>query len=96
MLHLHEFTLKPIMNQLLITIAGSFAVISLMVAQVCEREAAGLLSQNSSPSPAPVNTSSTSTSPSAGNGLWSPIDAVKVEIAVTLAFLVGIFQVSKV
>ena len=76
--------------------AGSFAVICLMVAQVCEREV-GSHSEKSSPSPASANASSfgsaDNTSSSTGNGLWSPIDTLKMEVAVTLSFLVGIFQV---
>jgi len=71
---------------------GSFAVISLMVAQVCERELGSMqmetslsLNNNSGISP---------TSPASSNSLWTPTDAIKLEIAVSLSFLVGIIQVA--
>ena len=71
--------------------AGSFAVICLMVAQVCEREVG---SMSLEPSPTPGNGSGSSPpSPGTTNGLWTPIDAIKLEIAVSLAMLVGIIQV---
>jgi len=70
---------------------GSFAVICLMVAQVCEREVG---SMSLEPSPTPGNGSGSSPpSPGTTNGLWTPIDAIKLEIAVSLAMLVGIIQV---
>ncbi|XP_068719707.1 prestin-like isoform X1 [Montipora capricornis] len=71
---------------------GSFAVICLMVAQVCERE---LSSMTVETSPASSNSSDTSPPPqTASNSLWTPIDAIKLEIAVTLSFLVGIIQIA--
>lgn len=73
---------------------GSFAVICLMVAQVCEREVAAL-SLAVEPSPTPGNSSgSTPLSPTTTSGLWSPIDAIKLEVAITLAFLVGVIQIA--
>lgn len=71
---------------------GSFAVICLMVAQVCERE---LSSMTIETSPASSNSSDTSPPPqTASNSLWTPIDAIKLEIAVSLSFLVGIIQIA--
>jgi len=65
---------------------GSFAVICLMVASVCEREVAKM-SFDSSP---PTNGSTPTTAPS---GLWSEVDAMKLKIAISLACLIGIIQV---
>ncbi|EDO49691.1 predicted protein [Nematostella vectensis] len=70
---------------------GSFAVICLMVAQVSEREV-----QSYTPTPlttpitAPYNASS-SQPPMVGP--WSELDSRKMEIAVTLALLIGIMQI---
>ena len=71
-------------------VTGSFAVICLMVAQVCEREVGSLILE---PSPTPGNGSSTSPPPDTTNSLWTPVDAIKLEIAVSLSMLVGIIQV---
>ena len=73
-----------------VRVTGSFAVICLMVAQVCEREVGSLVLE---PSPAPGNGSSSSLPPDTANGLWTPVDAIKLEIAVSLSMLVGIIQV---
>ncbi|KAK2573107.1 Solute carrier family 26 member 6 [Acropora cervicornis] len=70
---------------------GSFAVICLMVANVCEREVAKMSFDDPS-TPAPGNMSST-LSPTTSSSRWSPIDTVKLEIAVSLACLIGIFQI---
>lgn len=71
---------------------GSFAVISLMVAQVCERELGSMQMETSL---SPSNDSDISpTSPASSNSLWTPTDAIKLEIAVSLSFLVGIIQVA--
>ena len=72
-------------------VTGSFAVICLMVAQVCEREAGRLVLK---PSPTPGNGSSSSPPPDTANGLWTPVDATKLEIAVSLSMLVGVIQVT--
>ena len=64
-------------------------MICLMVAQVCEREVGSLSLE---PSPTPGN-GSESSSPSPGTSLWTPLDAKKLEVAVSLAMLVGIIQV---
>ena len=65
---------------------GSFAVISLMVAQVVEREVGSTVA----PSPTPGNASDSTDSSS---GLFSPTEQAKIEIAVSLSLLVGIIQV---
>lgn len=70
---------------------GSFAVICLMVANVCEREVAKMSFDEPS-TQAPGNMSST-LSPTTSSSRWSPVDTVKLEIAVSLACLIGIFQV---
>ena len=73
-------------------VTGSFAVICLMVAQVCEREVA---SMSFASTPAPGNhTGSSPSPPSTSGSLWSPRDAAKLEIAISLSFLIGIIQVS--
>ena len=73
-------------------VTGSFAVICLMVAQVCEREVA---SMSFGSTPAPGNhTGSSPSPPSTSGSLWSPRDAAKLEIAISLSFLIGIIQVS--
>ncbi|XP_073252722.1 prestin-like [Porites lutea] len=69
---------------------GSFAVICLMVAQVCEREVA-LMSFD--PTPTPGNSTGPSPSPTPSSSLWTPKDAAKLEIAITLSFLIGIIQI---
>ena len=66
-------------------------MICLMVANVCEREVAKMSFDDPS-TPAPGNMSST-LSPTTSSSRWSPIDTVKLEIAVSLACLIGIFQV---
>ena len=73
-------------------VTGSFAVICLMVAQVCEREVASM-SFDSTPAPGNLTGSSPSP-PSTSGSLWSPRDAAKLEIAISLSFLIGIIQVS--
>ncbi|KAM7444005.1 hypothetical protein ABFA07_007374 [Porites harrisoni] len=71
---------------------GSFAVICLMVAQVCEREVASMSFDST---PAPGNHTGSSPSPSStGGSLWSPRDAAKLEIAISLSFLIGIIQIA--
>ena len=66
-------------------------MICLMVAKVVEREVG---SMSVEPSPTPGNSSMASpSSPVASDGLWSPTDANKLEIAVSLSFLVGVIQV---
>ena len=67
-------------------------MICLMVAQVCEREVASM-SFDSTPAPG-NHTGSSPSPPSAGSSLWSPRDAAKLEIAISLSFLIGIIQVS--
>ena len=62
-----------------------------MVAQVCEREVA-LMSFD--PTPTPGNSTGPSPSPTPSSSLWTPKDAAKLEIAITLSFLIGIIQVS--
>ncbi|CAH3178835.1 unnamed protein product [Porites evermanni] len=69
---------------------GNFAVICLMVAQVCEREVA-LMSFD--PTPTPGNSTGPSPSPTPSSSLWTPKDAAKLEIAITLSFLIGIIQI---
>ncbi|XP_020612029.1 solute carrier family 26 member 6-like isoform X1 [Orbicella faveolata] len=70
---------------------GSFAVICLMVAQVVEREVGSLPLE---PSPTPGNSSMSSPTPSgSGGALWTPMDSMKLEVAVSLSLLVGIIQV---
>ena len=73
---------------------GSFAVICLMVASVCEREVAKY-SFETTPTPTPMNGSMTSAIPTttASAALWSPVDAMKLKIAISLACLIGIIQV---
>jgi len=65
-----------------------------MVAKVVEREAA-IMSPDPTPTPgSPVNGSaSTTSSPESGSGRWTPHDAIKMEVAVSLSFLIGIIQV---
>lgn len=71
---------------------GSFAVICLMVAQVVEREVG---SQPLDPTPTPGNSSMSSPTPSgSGGALWTPIDSMKLEIAISLSLFVGIIQVA--
>jgi len=73
---------------------GSFAVICLMVASVCEREVAKM-SFEPSPTPTPMNgTTSGSLPTTASSGLWSPVDAMKLKIAISLACLIGIIQIA--
>ena len=70
---------------------GSFAVICLMVAQVVDREVGSL---SLDPSPTPGNVSVSSPTPAdTSSGLWTPIESVKMEIAISLSLLVGIIQV---
>ena len=76
----------------LLYVTGSFAVICLMVAQVCEREVASM-SFDSTPAPG-NHTGSSPSPPSTSGSLWSPRDAAKLEIAISLSFLIGIIQVS--
>lgn len=72
---------------------GSFAVICLMVAHVCEREVAKM-SFDDPTTPPPGNMSGSSApSPTTSSSRWSPLDTVKLEIAVSLACLIGIFQI---
>ena len=72
-------------------VTGSFAVICLMVAQVVEREVGSL---SLAPSPSPGNVSVPSPTPTdTSSGLWTPIESVKMEIAISLSLLVGIIQV---
>lgn len=72
---------------------GSFAVICLMVASVVEREVANM-SFEPSPTPTPMNGSMPSPVPTtASSGLWSPVDAMKLKVAISLACLIGIIQV---
>ena len=72
---------------------GSFAVICLMVASVVEREVANM-SIEPSPTPTPINGSMPSPVPTtASSGLWSPVDAMKLKVAISLACLIGIIQV---
>ena len=71
-------------------VTGSYAVVSLFVAQVCEREVGSFVLE---PSPTPGNGSISSPPPDTTNGLWTPVDAMKLEIAVSLSMLVGIIQV---
>ena len=62
-----------------------------MVAQVCEREVGSLSLE---PTPTPGNSSVASpSSPVTSDSLWTPTDAIKLEIAVSLSFLVGVIQV---
>ena len=71
---------------------GSFAVICLMVAQVVEREVG---SMPLDPSPTPGNYSVSSPTPAdSGSGLWTPMESMKLEIAISLSLLVGIIQVT--
>lgn len=71
---------------------GSFAVICLMVAQVVEREVGSLPLD---PTPTPGNSSMPSPTPSgSGGALWTPIESMKLEIAISLSLLVGIIQVA--
>ncbi|XP_078370071.1 prestin-like isoform X2 [Oculina patagonica] len=71
---------------------GSFAVICLMVAQVVDREVGSLSLE---PSPTPGNVSVSSPTPTdTSSGLWTPIESVKIEIAISLSLLVGIIQVA--
>lgn len=73
-------------------VTGSFAVICLMVAQVVEREVGSLPLE---PSPTPGNSSMSSPTPSgSGGALWTPMDSMKLEVAVSLSLLVGIIQVA--
>ena len=67
-------------------------MICLMVAQVCEREVASM-SFDSTPAPG-NHTGSSPSPPSTSGSLWSPRDAAKLEIAISLSFLIGIIQVS--
>lgn len=76
----------PLYSSLYYHMTGSFAVICLMVASVCEREVAKM---SFDPSPA-TNGSVPTTAPS---GLWSEVDAMKLKIAISLACLIGIIQV---
>lgn len=70
---------------------GSFAVICLMVAQVVDREVGSL---SLDPSPTPGNSSASSPPPTdTSSGLWTPIESVKMEIAISLSLLVGFIQV---
>lgn len=70
---------------------GSFAVICLMVAQVVDREVGSL---SLDPSPTPGNGSASSPPPTdTSSGLWTPIESVKMEIAISLSLLVGFIQV---
>lgn len=72
-------------------VTGSFAVICLMVAQVVDREVGSLSLE---PSPSPGNVSVSSPTPTdTSSGLWTPIESVKIEIAISLSLLVGIIQV---
>ena len=68
-------------------------MICLMVASVCEREVAKM-SFEPSPTPTPMNGSTPGVLPTtASSGLWSPVDAMKLKIAISLACLIGIIQV---
>ena len=69
-------------------------MISLMVAQVCEREL-GSMTTETGTTTSSNNSDSNPPSPTASSGLWTPIDTIKLEIAVSLSFLVGIIQVFK-
>lgn len=47
------------------------------------------------PSPAPGNSSMSSPMPSgSGGALWTPMESMKLEVAVSLSLLVGIIQVA--
>lgn len=62
-----------------------------MVAQVVEREVGA---QPLNPSPTPGNSSMSSPTPAdSGGALWTPMDSMKLEIAISLSLLVGIIQV---
>lgn len=70
-------------------------MICLMVASVVEREVANMSFE---PSPTPTHTSMNGSMPSpvpttASSGLWSPVDAMKLKVAISLACLIGIIQV---
>ena len=75
---------------------GSFAVICLMVAQVIERELQNMsFNENLSAAPTGSSLNSTMAPPSQPTGSsWTPLDAKKMEIAVSLTVLIGIMQVS--
>ena len=75
---------------------GSFAVICLMVAQVIERELQNMsFDENLSAAPTGSSLNSTMAPPSQPTGSsWTPLDAKKMEIAVSLTMLIGIMQVS--
>ena len=47
------------------------------------------------PSPTPGNSSMSSPTPSgSGGALWTPMESLKLEVAVSLSLLVGIIQVA--
>ncbi|XP_031549091.1 sulfate transporter-like [Actinia tenebrosa] len=72
---------------------GSFAVICLMVAQVCEREV--LKIEGLGPSVSSVQNMTNSSPTLLPDGMmWSPFDAKKIKIAVSLALLIGFMQVA--
>ena len=52
------------------------------------------MSLEPSPTPTPMNGSMPSPVPTtASSGLWSPVDAMKLKVAISLACLIGIIQV---
>ena len=47
------------------------------------------------PTPTPGNSSMSTPTPSgSGGALWTPIDSMKLEVAISLSLLVGIIQVA--
>jgi hypothetical protein len=68
-----------------------------MVAQVCEREVLKMEGLDTIISPTQqnrFNVTSSSPTPFPDGIMWSPLDAKKIEIAVSLALLIGLMQVS--
>lgn len=91
------------------SISGTFAVVCLMIGTVCEREADRIMSETSSPLLSPttaaINFNATTTIPALTNlvkkvetnssnpDYEDRLSAIKLEVAFSLALLIGIFQV---